>query len=108
MRIIRVSYTVQQDYVDTNKRNIEKVMNDLRELNHPGMKYASFLEPDGKTFMHFAMYPDEQTLQILNNLPSFITFRKALKESMPEVPPKSVDLSLVASAYELWPGLKID
>lgn len=91
MRIIRVTYTAREEYSETNQRNIENVMRDLRAMNNPDIKYSSFLEPDGKTFMHFAMYPSDETIQILENLPSFNFFRKALKESMPEMPPKSVD-----------------
>lgn len=102
MRIIRVTYTVREEFVSTNKQNIEKVMSDLKAMNNPDIKYATFLEPDEKTFMHFAMYPNDETLQILQNLDSFNYFRKELKESMPEMPPKQVDLSLVASAYEIF------
>ena len=102
MKILRVTYTVRKEYVEINKRNIDKVMQDLREKNNPDLKYASFLEPDGKTFMHFAMYPDEETVKILENLPSFNTFRKELMESKPEKPPKAVDLTLVASAFEIF------
>lgn len=100
--ILKVVYTVREDYVETNKQNIQKVMDDLNKLNNPNIKYASFLEPDGKTFMHFAMYPDEKTLNIVNELPSFNFFRKSLKESKPLEAPKQTDLSLVASAYELF------
>lgn len=102
MRIIRVSYRVRDEFVEVNKQNIEKVMSDLRAMNNPDIKYATFLEPDGKTFMHFAMYPNEETLQILENLNSFNSFRRELKESRPEVPPKQTDLSLVASAYDIF------
>lgn len=102
MRIIRVSYRVRDEFVEVNKQNIEKVMSDLKAINNPDIKYATFLEPDGKTFMHFAMYPNEETLQILENLNSFNLFRRELKKSRPEVPPKQTDLSLVASAYDIF------
>jgi len=102
MRITRVTYTVREEYSETNQRNIEKVMQDLRAMNNPDIKYSSFLEPDGKTYMHFAMYPNDETVQILENIPSFISFRKALKDSKPEMTPKAVDLTLVASAYEIF------
>lgn len=44
-------------------------MKDLRALNNPDTKYASYLAEDGVTFMHFAQYPDEKTAQLLNDLP---------------------------------------
>lgn len=102
MRIIRVTYTVREEFVETNRRNIALVMKEVRELNKPGINYTSFIEPDGKTFMHFAMYPNNETVQIIENLPSFKSFRNALKESKPEVPPQAVDLSLVASSYDIF------
>lgn len=100
MKITRVQYTVQDGYVETNKRNIEQVMADLRQLSNPGIKYSSYQFDDGKTFMHFAVFSDDETSQILNNLESFSKFRQELKESQPEVPPKAENLTLVGSAFD--------
>ena len=102
MKIIRVQYEVKPDYVEHNKSNIVQVMKDLKALNNPNTKYASYLEDDGVTFMHFAQYPDEETAKLLNDLPSFAKFRKELKESNPVVPPGSMNMSLVASAFDIF------
>ena len=102
MKIIRVQYTVKPDYAEHNKSNIAQVMKDLRALNNPNAKYASYLEEDGVTFMHFAQYPDDETAKLLNDLPSFTKFRKELKESNPVVPPGSMNMSLVASAFDIF------
>lgn len=102
MKLIRVQYTVRAEYVATNQQNIQKVMSDLAALKNPNIKYSAFLLEDGKTFMHLAMYPDEQTSTIVPNLPSFKAFREGLKASQPEVPPKAQKLDLVASAYQLF------
>ena len=102
MKIIRVNYTVKPEYVAQNKANITQVMSDLKGLNNPNTKYASYLEEDGVTFMHFAQYPDEETAQLLNNLPSFAKFRKELKESGPVSPPQAMNMSLVGAAFELF------
>ena len=106
MKIVKVQYTVKDDYVQKNKENIEKVMGDLRAMNNPNIKYSSFLLDDGKTFVHFAMYPDQETGNIVSELDSFITFRNELRASEPEVPPKAENLSLVASAWEFFEGQK--
>lgn len=106
MKIVRVTYTVKPEYVAQNKANIEQVMKDLRAFNNPNTKYASYLEEDGVTFMHFAQYPDEETAQLLNNLPSFQKFREELKASGPVSPPKAVNLSLVASGYNIFESAK--
>ena len=102
MKIVRVRYTVNEDYVAHNKANIAQVMDDLRALNNPDTKYASYLEEDGVTFMHFAQYPDEETAKLLNGLPAFEKFRRELKESKPLSPPVSNNMSLVASAYDIF------
>ncbi len=102
MKLIRVHYRVKTEYVETNKANIASVMTELRALNNPNIKYSSFLEEDGQTFMHLAMYPDEETAKILNSLDSFTKFRMELKASEPELGPKAMNLDLVGSAYDLF------
>jgi len=102
MKSVKVQYTVKEEYVETNKKNIEQVMSDLRKLNNPGIKYNSFLLNDGKTFVHFAMYSNQESMSIVNNLDSFKNFQMGLKESQPETPPKAEDLTLVASGYEIF------
>lgn len=102
MKAVKVQYTVKESYAATNQKNIQKVMDDLRELNNPGIRYSAFMLEDGKSFLHFAMYPDEETSSIVNNLESFQSFRQQLKESQPEVPPYAENLTLVGSAYEIF------
>ena len=100
MKITRVQYTVKDEYVETNKKNIAQVMSDVRQLANPGIKYSSYQLEDQKTFMHFAIFPDEETSQILSNLESFNKFRSELKESQPESPPKAESLSMVGSTFD--------
>ena len=102
MKAVRVQYKVKETFVETNKANIRQVMSDLKAMNNSGIKYNSFILEDGQTFMHFAMYPDEATSQIVNDLPAFVKFRTALKESQPEIPPQAEKLELVASAYDIF------
>ena len=102
MKSVKVQYTVKVGYAVTNKDNIRQVMSDLRELAHPGIKYSAFILEDGKTFIHFGMYTDQEALDVVNNLPSFQLFRDHLKASQPETPPKGDDLTLVDSSYEIF------
>ena len=102
MKIIRVIYTVRESYVEQNKANIRKVMEDLKALGNPNTKYASYLEPDGVTFMHFAQYPDEETAQLLNSIPSFTKFRTELKESLPVAPPKAISMDLIGAGFDIF------
>ncbi len=89
MKEFRVSYQVKPEYVDTNKANIQKVMDELNALNHSGIRYASFLEEDGVSFTHWAMFKDDEASAVLNGLESFAQFRKELKASAPVKPPAS-------------------
>jgi len=102
MKSVKVQYTVKAEYAATNKANISQVMADLRELRHPGIKYSTFVFEDGKTFLHFGIYADQEALDVVNNLPSFQSFREQLKASGPEVLPKGDDLTLVDSSYEIF------
>ncbi len=108
MKIVRVIYQVRPEYVAENKQNIERVMSDLKALGNPNTKYASYLEEDGVTFMHFAQYPDEDTAKLLNDLPSFMHFRTSLKASNPVMPPKATNMSLVGAAFDLFETSKTD
>ena len=102
MKAVKVQYTVKAEYAETNKDNISKVMADLQELANPGIRYSSFVLEDGKTFVHFGVYTDQEALDVVNNLPSFQSFREQLKASGPESPPKGDDLTLVGSSYEIF------
>jgi len=102
-KIVRVQYTTKPDYAAKNKENIAKVMQDLREINNPGIKYATYLAPDEKTFMHFAQFENEEAEKVLTHLPAFRQFQEELKASGPETPPKTDQLSLVASNFDIFP-----
>ena len=104
MRAVRVQYTVKKEYAEKNAQNISRVMKDLRALNNPGIRYSSFTLPDGKTFMHFALFENEAANGVLNNLGSFKQFQAELKVSGPESLPKPEELSLVGSSYDFFGG----
>ena len=102
MKIVRVQYTAKAEYTEKNKENIRKVMSDLREINNPGLKYGTYILDDGKTFMHFTHFENDEAHKVLMELESFKTFQAELRASGPEVPPKSEQLSLVGSSYEIF------
>jgi len=102
MKIVRVIYEVRPEYAEQNKANVEAVMSDLRSINNPGVKYATYVQEDGVTFMHFAQFQSEEDNQVLNDLDSFKKFRLELKESQPVQPPSATPLSLVAAGFDLF------
>lgn len=101
MQATRVIYTVREEYAEHNKENIKRVMAELNALNRSDIRYATFVEPDGKTFMHFAVRESEESFK-LDSLDSFKQFLTELKASNPEKPPMATSMSLVGSSYEIF------
>jgi hypothetical protein len=102
MEAVRVRYTVKPEYVDHNKENIRKVMEEVRSLNPEGLKYSTFQLEDKVTFIHIAMFDDTDSRKILGTLESFQKFQKELKDSEPDSPPQPIDLHLVGSSYDIF------
>jgi hypothetical protein len=98
----KVQYTVKEEYVETNKANIQRVMADLREINNPDITYSAFLLDDGKSFVHFVMRVDDEAQKTLSELPSFQEFQRQLRESGPEAPPQVENLTLVGSSTDIF------
>jgi len=97
MKIVRVHYTTTAEFATKNKENIAGIVKELKELNHPGIKYTCWLLPDGKTFMHFDQLENEEAHQLLQSLQSFQKFAEDLWASGLEVEPQLELLTLVAS-----------
>jgi len=101
MKAVKVEYTVRPEYVDTNKANIKKVMDRLREHPIDGMMYSSYTKDDGQTFVHINICRDQETMSRLGELPEFNEFQKALKASGPVSPPQASKLDLVAAGFDI-------
>lgn len=102
MKAVHVTYQVDPSFAEANAENIRRVMRDLRESGSDGIRYQSFRQSDGVTFVHFGMYKDEAALERLTSLPSFQAFQAALKESGPVQPPSSEWIDLVGASYEIF------
>jgi hypothetical protein len=102
MKIVKVTYTTQAEYAAQNQSNIKRVMDDLQQLNHPGIFYHTCLGADGKTFIHTAFFEPEENEQVLFALESFKTFQEQLKLSGPETPPKPELLTLVGASRKIF------
>jgi len=105
MKIVRVQYTTSLQYASTNQANIRAVVKELKSLNHPGIKYSTYLMPDGKTFMHFDQFENEAAHEVLQGLESFKKFATELWASNLEVEPALELLSLVGSTETFFENL---
>jgi len=102
MKTVRVQYTTKASFVAKNQENIAAVVAELKTLNHPGIKYGAWLLPDGKTFMHFDQFDNEESHLALQALPSFKKFADELWASGLEAEPKLDLLNLVASTENYY------
>jgi quinol monooxygenase YgiN len=102
MKIVRVQYTTTESYAATNKKNIGEVVEELRKINHPGIKYSAYVLEDGKTFMHFDHFVNEAAHEFLQGLASFKKFAAELWDSNLEAKPKLDLLSVTASTEDFF------
>ena len=63
MKAVKVQYTVRENYVETNKKNIKAVVSELRNMGDKGVKYSVFTEDNGQSFVHFAIYREKLQLK---------------------------------------------
>ena len=102
MKIVKVQYTAKADYAEKNRENISRVMDELRGLNTPGIKYSVFVNEDGRSFVHLAIFNTEEDQKIHSGLESFKNFTTELKANGLETLPKSEILSLAGSSYDFF------
>lgn len=102
MKIVKVTYTTKEAFVEQNQSNIKNVMTDLQNANYQGINYNACLSADNKTFIHTAFFKSDEDQKLLNELPSFKTFQEQLKSSGLEVPPKQELLTLVGSSTKIF------
>lgn len=102
MKIVRVQYTISAGYVAQNQQNIQGIVAELKQLNHPGIKYSTYLLPDGQTFMHLDHFTNEDAHQALMALASFQKFAGELDANGFEAEPELEILSMVSATGEFF------
>ena len=102
MKIVRVQYTTRAEYAAANQENIRQIVTELKRIKHPGIKYSTYLLPDGKTFMHVDHFENEEAHQFLQSLESFKKFSEQLWASELEVEPNLELLTMVAFTEEVF------
>ncbi|OCA69900.1 hypothetical protein BBH99_03690 [Chryseobacterium contaminans] len=76
-----VSYTVKPEFVSANKANVEKFLNDFKNLDQSTFEYKVFVKEDGVTFLHYSNYINEEVQHEILNIPSFKEFQRLRDES---------------------------
>ncbi len=99
MRAVKVEYIVKPEYVDTNKANIQKVMDELKALGDVGILYSTYIKDDGVSFVHFSIHKNDEN--IIPSLSAFKIFTAQLKtEGIVGESPKSLKLEMVAKSFD--------
>ena len=101
MKAVKVEYTVNPEYVNTNKANIMKVMNELRALGDVGVLYSAYIKEDGCSFVHFSIHRDSEEPNIITSLAAFKAFSTQLKNEGLVTPAQAIKLEMVAKSFNL-------
>lgn len=100
MKRVMVRYRIKQDRVEENEAFIRAVFAELQNQSPDGVRYASFKQDDGASFVHIASIEGEGNP--LTELPAFKAFTADIRERCDE-PPVAVELSEVGS-YRILGG----
>ena len=94
MKRVMVRYRVKPERVGENEELIGAVFAELQRSAPEGLRYASFKQDDGVSFVHIVSI--EADHNPLPDLPAFKAFTADIRERCDE-PPVAVDLSEVGS-----------
>ncbi|PKF74289.1 hypothetical protein [Chryseobacterium sp. PMSZPI] len=76
-----VTYTVNPEFVPANKANIQKFLDDFKNLDQSAFEYKVYVKEDGITFLHYSNYINEEVQHEVLNVPSFKEFQRLRDES---------------------------
>jgi hypothetical protein len=100
MKRIMVRYKVKADRAEENKQLIKTVFEELAAKQPGGIRYASFVLPDGVSFVHIASIETADGINPLGMTAAFPLFSKDIKDRCEELP-VVVDLNEMGS-YNLF------
>ena len=86
MKRIMVRYKVKPDQAGENQQYVEQVFAELQRTSPPGLRYATFKQKDGVSFVHVASIETESGDNPLQRLPAFQAFQVGIKERCDEQP----------------------
>lgn len=101
MIVVKVTYTVNDEYANTNKELIQKFLSDFKKLERTQFLYSIFQSEDGKTFIHTSQYKNKDIQQVLLNMPSFLHFQEQRDKNLASEP-KIEFLKYVGASKEVF------
>ena len=85
MRRVIVRYRVKPDQVADNEQLVRAVYEELRETQPDGLRYATFKQDDGVSFVHLAV-TDDGVGNPLAQVAAFARFQEGIAERCDEQP----------------------
>ncbi|MGJ1415187.1 hypothetical protein [Sphingobacterium multivorum] len=101
MIVVKVTYTVNDEYVNTNKEMIQNFLTDFKKLDNTQFLYSVFQTADGKTFIHTSQYKNKAIQQVLLNTPIFLHFQEQRDKNLASEPKIEV-LNFFGSSREIF------
>ncbi len=86
MKKVMVRYRVKASQAAENRRLIEAVFAELKATRPEGIRYASFVLPDGVSFVHLASVEAADGSNPLAATAAFKTFQAGIKDRCEEAP----------------------
>lgn len=96
MKRVMVTYKVHADQSGENQTYVKKVYEELQANSPAGLRYATFLQEDGLTFVHVAEISTADGSNPLSETPAFKAFQAGIKERC-EIPPTAIEIEEVGS-----------
>ncbi len=91
-----VRYSVKSECVDDNERLVRAVYDELAATKPAGIRYATFREPDGVSFVHVASIETADGSNPLPTLAAFRAFTSGLKDRC-TTPPTTSELATIGT-----------
>ncbi|MDH6590463.1 hypothetical protein M2165_000352 [Variovorax sp. TBS-050B] len=91
-----VRYTLKADRVAENERLVRAVFQALQAAAPAGLRYATFKQADGVSFMHLVSQPAGGDTSALTSLPEFQAFVAEIR-SRCETPPVTTELEEIGN-----------
>lgn len=99
MIVVKVTYTVKEAYITSNKEKIQAFLSDFQQFDTSQFSYTIFEMEDKRTFVHLSQYENKAIQQALLAVPSFIAFQQSRDENLLSEP-KIEFLELVGSTVK--------
>ena len=98
MKRMMIQYKVKPERAEENQQFVEKVFEELRQNSPVGLRYATFKQPDNRTFMHLVSIETETGDNPLTQSATFKAFQAGIQDRC-EVQPVATDLVEVGSYH---------